>query len=125
MSTAEDIVGQRDRFLAFSFAASDLLMEVGDDGRVSFASGAVKHLTGFNDQKIKERVWTDLFVESDRYLLKEMVKNAAPGRRCGPLLVSIQDNSRKKTISALFTAIKMPGKNSIYITLAFPNAMTR
>ena len=125
MPAAEDIIDQRDRFLALAFSASDLLMEVDGEGRVSFASGAVNQLTGFNDQKIKGRVWTDLFIETDRYLLKEMVKNAEPGRRCGPLLVNIQDNNKKKSISVLFMAIKMPGRKSLYVTLAFPNAMMR
>lgn len=125
MPTTNDLHEQRDRFLAFAFAGSDLLMEINTEGRIFFASGAVKHLTGFDDQGIKERIWSDLFIEPDRALLKELVKNAHPGKRCGPLLVSIQDNSQKKTIGVLFTAIKMPGKDSIYMTLAFPGPTMR
>jgi EAL domain-containing protein (putative c-di-GMP-specific phosphodiesterase class I) len=120
-----EILEQRDRFLAFAFAASDLLMEVDAEGRISFASGAVKNLTGLSDETICKRIWTDLFIETDRLLLKETVKNAPAGKRCGPLLVTLQDRTTKKTVGALFTAIKMPGRKSVYVTLAYPTAMMR
>lgn len=123
MAQKDDIAQQRDRFLAFAFASSDLLMEVGGDQCVTFVSGAVKQLTGFDDQGIRGKIWTDLFLEGDRGLLKSMIQTIPPGRRCGPVQVTMQDNNKKKTSNILFSAIKMPDRDELYITLAYPSAL--
>ena len=41
----DTIRGERDRFVAFAFAAADLLLEVDDAGKITFAAGALKALT--------------------------------------------------------------------------------
>lgn len=125
MSTAEDIIKQRDRFLAFAFACSDLLIEIGPDERIAFAAGALKKLIGMDEAGLKGRVWSSLFVEKDGDILKAMVRNMTVGRRCGPVLVTVKNSDEQKNASVLFTAIKMPQKEGIYITLAVPNALMK
>lgn len=122
----ENITEQRDRFLAFAFAGADLLMEIGEEERILYSYGAVKGLTGVDEKSLQGRLWTDLFLESDRTVIKALVHNASIGQRCGPIMVTIQDRQRKKTGNVLMTAIRMPGKDSIYVTLSYPNTvMTR
>lgn len=122
----ENITEQRDRFLAFAFAGADLLMEIGEGEQILYSYGAVKGLTGVDEKSLQGRLWTDLFLETDRTVIKALVHNASIGQRCGPIMVTIQDRQRKKTGNVLMTAIRMPGKDSIYITLSYPNTlMTR
>lgn len=123
MQEKDDIIVQRDRFLAFAFAVSDFLVEIDSESRIAFSFGAVKRLTGLDTAGVKGRLWTDFFPDKDKPILKSMVSNASAGRRCGPVFVTMQTSDKQKSESVLFSAIKMPGKDSTYITLAFPNAM--
>ena len=125
MSTADDIIKQRDRFLAFAFASSDLLIEISADGRIDFASGALKKLIGMDEASLRGRQWTSLFVEKDSGILKALVSNMTPARRCGPVLVTLKNADEQKNAAVLFTAIKMPQKEAIYLTMAVPNALMK
>ena len=41
-----DLRSERDRFVAFAFAAADLLIEASAEGRILFCTGAAQVLTG-------------------------------------------------------------------------------
>jgi len=125
MSTADDIIRQRDRFLAFAFAASDLLIEISPDGRIGFVSGAIKKLIGMDEPSLRGRVWTSLFTDKDSGILKALISNLTAGRRCGPVLVTIKNTDEQKNAAVLFTAIKMPQTEAVYMTLAVPNALMK
>ncbi len=45
-------LGDRERFVAFAFAAADLLVEVGSDGRVGFAAGAFRARLGQSPESV-------------------------------------------------------------------------
>lgn len=90
LSEAEQLREQRDRFLAFAFAASDLLLEIGDDSLIRYAVGATNQLLGGPPASVIGQGWLDLFVEEDRPLLVAKIGSLVPGKRCGPVLVSIQ-----------------------------------
>ena len=62
LSEAEQLREQRDRFLAFAFAASDLLLEIGDDSMIRYAVGATNQLLGGAPQEVVGKGWLDLFV---------------------------------------------------------------
>jgi PAS domain S-box-containing protein len=62
---------QRDRFLTFAFAASDVLFEVDDDGRIVFAAGTVKALFGRSDKELMGAPFADLAVASESAVLFE------------------------------------------------------
>ena len=122
MSNTEDLKKQRERFLSFSFATSDLLLEVNDEGRVQFALGAIKGLTGNKNAKALIKTdWLDLFSPKDRMVLKIMLKKAQPGLRCGPTLVSIKKGKTVQNI--LVSAIKMPDKSETFISIATGSAL--
>lgn len=122
MDKIQNLKTQRDRFVAFSFASADLFLEVSQQGIIEFALGAAYSLTGINESILIGQKWLSLFSAPDRRTLIMMEKSAAEGERCGPYLVTLDEtlgNSQK----AILTAIKMPGRDSLYITLGFSNAM--
>ncbi len=122
MSNEDNIKRQRDRFLSFSFATSDLLLEVDGSGKISFAVGAIKGLTGSKDaNSLIGCDWLELFSRSDRMVLKLMVNKSVPGLRCGPALVSF--DKAKLSQNIIVSAIKMPNNDNTYISVASSNAI--
>lgn len=59
-------LGDRERFVAFAFAAADLLVEVGADGRISFAAGAFRARLGRPPESLLGRCPTELLAVEDR-----------------------------------------------------------
>lgn len=122
MADQKEIKAQRDRFLAFSFASSDLFIEVAETGDISFALGAAKSLTGIDHSKLPGHSWLDLFSRQDHTVLLTMRKRARDGERRGPLLVKMDEvlgNGRE----AILTGIKMPGSGRFYATVSFPSEL--
>ncbi len=113
---------QRDRFLAFSFASSDLFLEVGPDGNVTYALGAARGITGVDDQQLMHKNWLDLFSQIDRPTLVAFRSKARPVKRCGPVLVTL-DSAFGKSRKAVLTGIKMPDDENFYITLGFTSVL--
>ncbi|MCD8526523.1 MAG: EAL domain-containing protein [Alphaproteobacteria bacterium] len=122
MADASNLKQQRDRFLAFSFASSDLLLEVGEDGKVGYALGASQGIIGVNDKTLEGMRWLDLFAAIDRPVLKTMMEKARAGQRCGPILVALNEGFGKHT-KALVTGIKMPDTPNFYVTLGLGSVL--
>lgn len=118
----DKIKAQRDRFLAFSFASSDLFLEVAEDGMIAFAFGAAKSLTGIDHATLQGQDWLKLFSRRDHPALMMMRKRAQPGERAGPYLVTL-DELLGNGQHAIVTGIRMPGSPHFYITLAFSSAI--
>lgn len=117
----QKIKKQRDLFLAFAFASADLFIEASDTGKVIFTLGASKGMTGFGEEDLMGKKWLDLFSAYDQAQLIELYEKAKPGKRCGPVLVDLDENiSRRK---AVLTGIKMPGSDGFYITLGLSNKL--
>lgn len=122
MTHDDNLKKQRERFLSFSFATSDLLLELDEEGNVQYALGAVQGLTGNKDAaSLNGTPWLDLFHKKDRMVLKVMLKKSQPGQRCGPTLVSLKDVKNARNI--IVSAIKMPGKPETYVSIATGNAI--
>ena len=121
----EKLKHQRDRFLAFSFATSDLLLEINKDGIIDFVTGATKGLTGADESFFKGKKWLDLFERTDQTTLIALHANAKPGKRCGPILVQLTDqlSENAKDSHAVLSGIKMPDSESFFITLSFSNIL--
>lgn len=124
MSDAGRIREQRDRFLAFSFAASDLLLEIDAGGAVVWALGAARGVTGADESALIGRGWLGLFAEEDRAVLGGLFARAEPVRRCGPLLVTLDESLGGKGRKAVISAIRMPGSDRFYVTLGFTSVLT-
>ncbi len=109
---------QRDRFLAFALASSDLFLEIGDKGAVAFVFGAPKSVTGVDEKTLAGRPWLELFSNKDQARLEQLIQQARPGVRCGPLQVTL-DGALGGGRTAIMTGIKMPDTTSFYITVGF------
>lgn len=116
------VKAQRDLFMAFAFAASDLFLEVGEDNRIHFALGAAKSLTGIDPQSLRGLDWLDIFTRRDRASIIMMRKRARLAERMGPYLVTL-DEKIGNGQRAIVTGIKMPGQPHFYMTLAFSSAL--
>lgn len=113
---------QRDRFLAFSFASADLFVEISEDNKIAYALGAAKGIIGIPDKDLIGRDWYELFDPIDRPVLRSMVQKAKSVTRCGPVLVTLNEeiSDGKK---AVVTGIKMPDSERFHLTVGKSNMM--
>lgn len=132
LSEAEQLREQRDRFLAFAFASSDLLLEVGDDSLIRYAVGATNQLLGGPPASVIGQGWLELFAEEDRPLLVAKIGSLVAGKRCGPVLVSIRPpesareetpaGDRRRPVKVVFNACRIPDyEDVVYCTLTVAN----
>lgn len=122
MTMDNNIRAQRNRFLAFSFATSDLLLEISEEGTISYALGSLKSLVKTSADELIGRTWLELFDESDRGILLALRTKAKSGERCGPILVTLNDEF-KEGRQVVFSGIKMPDKNQFFVTLSMSNVL--
>jgi EAL domain-containing protein (putative c-di-GMP-specific phosphodiesterase class I) len=88
-NSASAIRSERDRFVAFAFAAADLLFEVDGEGRIRYAAGALKSLTGSDAAELIGRNFVELLDDSDRALAKVLLASLKDGGRLSPILVKM------------------------------------
>ena len=115
----ENIKEQRDRYASFAFAAADLFIEVSEQGKILHAVGAAKTMTGIDDKSLIGRNWLDLFSAYEISKLQKTHEESTPGRRIGPVLVTLNEQIGQKIAS--FSAIRMPKNNRFYIMLGVSN----
>ena len=60
------------RLLGFAFAAADLLVEVAENGKISFAVGAAEVLAGDDETALIGRSWTGLVDARDQPLISAL-----------------------------------------------------
>ena len=107
----------RDRFVAFSFASSDLLLEVEQTGKIVFIAGQVRTLIGKQDSDLIGKDWLSIFAEESRGNLGALRKGVAKAGRLGPLMVDVQNANTKKKSRALIMGMALPGNPNIFLTL--------
>lgn len=82
---------ERDRFVALAFSGSDVLMELGSDAKVLFASGAVSPLIGRKAEDVIGRPLSELIAEDDRLLLEGLLGAARNKGRIESIKVRFQN----------------------------------
>lgn len=118
MSSDKDLKDQRDRFLAFAFAGADLMLEIGTDGKILYALGAAKGMTGSNDGALAGKDVADLFAPRDRGLVASLRSRAKPGQRFGPVLVNLNEDHTSFR-KAMLSGVAMPDRpNVVFMTLS-------
>ncbi|MBM3567598.1 MAG: EAL domain-containing protein [Alphaproteobacteria bacterium] len=82
---------ERNRFLAFAFAAADMLVEVSGDGLTRFAAGSTRALVGLEDGDLPGRSLYDLLAKGDRAMVKEFLHRMREGfaQRVEPVVVRL------------------------------------
>jgi EAL domain-containing protein (putative c-di-GMP-specific phosphodiesterase class I) len=99
------------RFLGFGFAAADLLLEVGPDGRVAFALGAGETVLGLPDQAMAGRPFTALVDPADHPMVEALFGGLDGGARAGPVVLAVAPAKDGRARAASLTAIRLPQNN--------------
>ncbi len=102
---------QRNRFLAFAFASADLLLEVGNDGIITFALGAAQPLSVTDAASLSGRPIVELIALCDRGLLEHLIKTVEAGQRFGPLCVRIDAHNGQDQL--MLSGCRFPGNEGV------------
>lgn len=97
------------RFMAFSFAGADLLIELDAERKVAFVLGATTGLVPVGEAELPGHPWTALFAPEDQALVGNFLDALQPSSRCGPVLVRLattRDGGKPR--DALFSACRLP-----------------
>lgn len=79
----------RDRYVAFAFAAGDVLVETDARGRVRYAAGAIaRFVPDASAETLAGRSFLDCVRDPDRALLELLLEEIAAGGRRGPVTVT-------------------------------------
>ena len=107
------------RFLGFGFAAADLLVELRNDGCVSFALGAGEAVLGVPDPALAGRMWQSLFDPEDHPMVEALFAGLDGGTRAGPVVLKVAGKTDRY---ASLTAIRLPlNKGAISCALSRAN----
>ncbi|MFT3996193.1 MAG: EAL domain-containing protein [Asticcacaulis sp.] len=116
MPDRDDYKGQRDRYIAFSLAAADLLVEIDAQSRIVRAIGATNALLAESAQDLKGLAVDELFPVSERYLVARLIGQARDIGRIDPATVRLQPADRKPQHVNL-GACYLPEKQRTYVTV--------
>jgi len=92
MATDQDLKAERDRFVAFTFCWSDIVVELDHDFNMVFIGGAIAAVTGKSEKDLIGKPITDIIAEEDHMLFLQVSS-------------SVTDNNRIESV-----AIKMAGR---------------
>ena len=109
------------RFLGLAFATADLLFEVDDKARVTFAAGAGQKLAGVDGAQLVGRPWLDLFAEADRPTAEALLGGLAEGERRSLAeieLVAGPDGAARRVSLSAFRLPQNAPRISCALTLA-------
>ncbi len=106
-SRADQIIHERNRFVAFAFAAADAFIELDRGETMSFVDGAIPWLTGFNAKELTGRSLWDFVVEGDRMLIKAALDSPAGRGRFGPITVKFR-HADGQIVRAMLTGLRLP-----------------
>ena len=98
---------ERDRHVAFAFAAADLLIEAGIDGRIVAASGAAQAVLGLAVDALPDKSVLDIVAPPDRRLVHRLLEQI---RRLGRIDPSVLRMARAEdaSVRVLFGGCRLP-----------------
>lgn len=121
MSSDAELQGlkaDRDRFVAFAFAAADILLETKSDGMISFASGAVSVLALGKKLEAKSCTLGDIFHEDDALVTKRCVSDLAAFGRMDPVYLRVVSKNGGM-LTAKLGGVKIATRpDSLFFTLS-------
>lgn len=119
MESASSLRAERDRFLAFAFAAADALIEIGRDGAVRYAAGATRSLFGAHPDELVGGSIFDLVFAASQSTLHAALATADEHGRFAPTILTALTSGRTLTVSGSCMP-QMPGS----VFLAFSVSRT-
>ncbi len=119
-SRVEQIVSDRNRFVAFAFAAADAFIELDRGETIAFVDGAVPWLTGLNAEELTGRSLWEFVVEGDRMLVKAALASPASQGRIGPLTIKFR-HADGHVVRADLTGLCLPdNRDRAFLSLSAP-----
>jgi EAL domain-containing protein (putative c-di-GMP-specific phosphodiesterase class I) len=113
---------ERDRFVAFSFAAADLLLEIEPEhGKILFISGAAQAMTGQSTENLKNTSLYSLLLPADRNLLHRFLGRIRHGGRMQPIPARMVRGPGDHRM-VLLGACRLPYSENFYVSAVQVNA---
>lgn len=104
----------KERFVAFSFAAADLLIELNSAGEICFISGAAKGITGCDTKDLIGTRFEEVLEPLDRRMVGYLIKNMKEGERINPVGARMKNTN----VSAIVGACSLPRSHGhIHLTI--------
>jgi EAL domain-containing protein (putative c-di-GMP-specific phosphodiesterase class I) len=107
----------RDRFVAFAFAAADAFFEVDIHGRIMYATGALRWLAGADNDDFIDRDLLFCLDNNDRRVVQAAFKSAPKQGRIGPLNVKFRREGGDMLGIALSGTYLPKGEGRIYVAV--------
>jgi EAL domain-containing protein (putative c-di-GMP-specific phosphodiesterase class I) len=109
---------ERDRFVAFAFAAADLLLEIDTAHTIRFATGALRSLTQRSPKEMIGSSVFDLFATEERAMVRILLDSIAKGGRFSPLAVQLANADRSVVVLG---GCRIPSERECYhLTFSLP-----
>ena len=108
----------RDRFVAFSFAAADALVELDADRKVSYAVGAIHWLSGKSAETIIGVSFLDVVAKADRRMIQAAFTTAETQHRFGPINIRLTGSGGREQRVALFGSYLPDRANRLFLALS-------
>lgn len=118
---SDDLKTQRDRFVAFAFAAADLLVEVDQEGVIKYASGAGKGILSKSAGDLVGKTLTDFVAKEDQDFLQVVTSRVKPGVRMDPVPLQMTGTGgayRRTIVSGFSLPTGKAGRYFLAISLA-------
>jgi PAS domain S-box-containing protein len=116
--STEALRGERDRFVAFAFAAADLLIELDGAFRIRFVSGAASALTGRSGDELIGTSFFDLVAPAERPMTRAFLTSLAVGGRLTPAAIRL---AQGRVHSVVLGGCRLPADEEQYhIALSLP-----
>jgi PAS domain S-box-containing protein len=113
---------EKERFVAFSFAAADLLIELDDQGKICYISGAAKGLAGLEADELKQVKFIDLISPTDRRVVECVLQSMEEGDRITPIAAEMNNTKVSVVVGAcklqrshghIFLALNVSGSTAV------------
>ncbi len=107
-SALDDIKKERERFVAFAFAAAEIFLEVDKSGKILFEGGASDRLCISNKKSLVGENILDVIDKDDRDIYNALFTHLEHKGRIGPLPLRFNSED-KRTVALRVFALNMPG----------------
>jgi len=108
---------ERDRFVAFAFAAADAFIEVDEAGSITFAGGALNWLAGNHVGQLPGKKLVSYFSGRNRSVFEAAVRNIKGRGRLGPLTLNFRGYEGKEKPIAVYGTYLPDYPKSVFLSL--------
>ncbi|MBM3558144.1 MAG: PAS domain S-box protein, partial [Alphaproteobacteria bacterium] len=98
---------ERNRFLAFAFAAADLLIEVDGEGRILYAAGSTRVLLGRGAEELVGKAFIDLTAAYDRAMFRQILRRLEGADRIAPVRLRLA-SPKGGAVPMLLSGYRLP-----------------